>query len=375
MKHICNYCKKEFDSEYLLKKHTNKTIYCKKIKLIVDHNIEQEQKLINEINNYKNEINDYKDEVDICNQTIRKLKLDKDNMILDYKYNIAEFEKQIKKLKENIEEYKNEISEYKDEISEYQNEISKYKLEISNLEKEFEINCLKKDLNCSNKITDIVTGNSDKMANILTEFAKHPTKINNNNSNKVISNTFVRENCKPITDEFIAEKAKYISLDYINKLEEGIALYMIDHIFKETGIVLDNPKLKLYKWIDSNNNIVEDIKAKLITNKVVNSTYNNIVDIAMMDLDEATDTYNNERHVIEHETESKLENEGYSWDEIVERLSKIRDNKPRDVFLGTQDKWTNLLRRLNKSRNSSDTEVYKKISDTLSLHVKIKPSS
>lgn len=314
----CTYCNTKLHDKKALNKHVKNTKYCIKIRELIESNLENE-------------------------------KLYREKLYKELEINLEN--------KEKIEELNKIITNYQKEI----------------LDLKFEIYGLKKDLDHSNKITNIITENYNKIANNSEKFTNSLVEIAKKSNNIIKSNndTFVREKCKPIPEEVLFSLSNKIDMCHLKEYEKGIGLFINEHIIKIYGLVLDNAKTKMYKWIDSDNNIINDDRAKLFINKILKSISQPAIILLKEDLETISTLYNDEQNRLNllcDKTRKELKKDGWSEDEISKKIDRLRINKYTDEQEEKYRNWDGLINKLSNATETLNNDIYRNILETISLY-------
>ena len=206
---ICEFCKKNFKSEKILKIHKNNTKYCLKIqnKQKIYYQCEFCNKKLMSIQNLKHH----------HNKCIVKIKKDTNDM---YNGNMVKLE----------------------EI---------HNIKINNLTNTIEI--LQKQVQTL----------QDKLENIAIKAATKPTTIvqNTQNIEKLINNF------APITDEHLREQAKHLSIEHIRDGAPGYARFALDYPLKNRIACVDYARKKI-KYKNQDGHIVVDPEMSKLSQKL-----------------------------------------------------------------------------------------------------------
>jgi len=232
----CKFCKQTFKSVYSLKIHIKSAKYCLKIQKDVE---------------YKNEIQE-KYQCVYCS----KISTTKQSLELHYntckKYHQFKLDNEIKNYEETIKTKDNIITELKDE-----NEDLKYR--IKDLEIELEIIRLKTE-------NEIFKKDSDQ----LKALASQP-KTTTTTNNRILNMNQLNLDSGKIKN--ILENR--FTIDDISDGQKGLANFAINNFLKDEegklNYVCTDPSRQIFRYKDSLGDIQKDVKAKKLTNLLVES--------------------------------------------------------------------------------------------------------
>jgi hypothetical protein len=218
---ICEYCKKEYNSKYILIKHQQTTKKCLKIQEALKNNNEM---------NIEIEVVSYNCEYCKKEFTTKQAK--------EKHYNVC------------ITKYKQEIQKLKNELEEKSNSFNEFEQKILVLETE----------------NRMLREQSNRSTTTVEEIAKQPrVNTTTNNHNKIMINTPV-----DLSQQTVHEAIEQgFSDEYLVQGQKGVARFAVDNILKdEQGqlmYICTDPSRQIFQFKNKDGTIQKDVRATKLT--------------------------------------------------------------------------------------------------------------